>query len=351
MKGIEVAGILLVVRTLFVITIASVSYQLTTIIFNRPPFDFINVFAIVLGAFLAITLIWIEIKYAARFLVGIFTVILGLFIGFIASNLFLQAMFLIPHIRILKEQITPEKYIQMEDVIRVGVTFLFCYLAIAILFNTKNRFKLLIPFIDFTKEGSERFLILDSNVIIDGRIGGICDTNILRGTLVVPQFVLNEIQILSDSSDKQKRLRGRRGLEVLANLQETSSLKVQIDADIFPKIIDVDGKLVALAKKLEGIIVTNDYSLKKIAQLHEVEVINLNALANAVRASVFPGEYIRLKVVKAGEEVEQGIGYLDDGTVVVIESGRKFIDKTITIVVTNVLQNNIGRMVFAKITD
>ena len=346
-------GTLLIVRTLFVITIASVSYQLTTIIFNRPPYDLVNMTAIVSGAFVAIFLIWIEIKYTTRFLVGIFTVILGLLIGFIASNLFLQALFLIPHIRILKDHYSGdiEKFTQVQEAIRVGITFLFCYFAVAILYTTQNRFKLLIPFVEFTSESPERYIILDSSVIIDGRIDEIWDTNILNGTLVIAKFILDEIQTLADSPDKQKRMRGRRGLEMLSELQHKKKVKVSLNSETFPKIHDVDSKLVALAKKLGGILITNDYNLEKIAQLHEIDIVNINALANAVRPKVFPGKVIDVQVVKQGEEPNQGLAYLDDGTVVVVDNGRKYINEKISVAVTNVLQNNIGRMVFAKLVE
>lgn len=343
-------AILLALRTVFVITTASVFYQLAKLIFERPNFHIVNISAIITGSIIGICIIWVEIKYSTRFLVGIFTVILGLLVGFIASYLFVQALFLIPHVNMMKD-IFPDEYQKIRDLVNVGITFLFCYLSVAVLYRTKNRFKLLIPFVDFTKEAGDRRLILDSSIIIDGRISNICETGIMKGNLVIPKFILDEVQSLADCSDKQKRIRGRRGLEILAELQKNKRLDVTIEPQTFPNIKEVDNKLIALAQEINGIVITNDYNLKKIAQLQDVEVINLNSLANALKPTVFPGELIDIRIVKQGEEAEQGIGYLEDGTVVIVENTRKMIGKNVSVVVTNVLQNNIGRMVFAKLNE
>ncbi|WP_372369002.1 PIN/TRAM domain-containing protein [Candidatus Uabimicrobium sp. HlEnr_7] len=343
-------GILLVLRTVFVITTASVFYQLAKLVFDQPNFHIANISAIIAGSIVGIYIIWVEIKYSTRFLVGIFTVILGLLVGFIASYLFVQALFLIPHVNMLKD-ILPAQYQEIRDLVNVAITFLFCYLSVAVLYRTKNRFKLLIPFVDFTKEVGDRRLILDSSIIIDGRISNICETGIMKGNLVIPKFILDEVQSLADCSDKQKRIRGRRGLEILAELQKNKRLDVTIEPQTFPNIKEVDNKLIALAQEINGIVITNDYNLKKIAQLQDVEVINLNSLANALKPTVFPGELIDIRIVKQGEEAEQGIGYLEDGTVVIVENTRRMIGKNVSVVVTNVLQNNIGRMVFAKLNE
>lgn len=344
------SGILSILRTIFVVTTASVAYQTTKSILNLPNFHIINISSIFVGVLFGIIIVWVEIKYSTRFLVGIFTVILGLFVGFLASRLFVEALFLIPHISIF-EDVYPKEYVEIRHSVNVGITFLFCYLSVAIIYRTKNRFKLLIPFVDFTQETSDRRLILDSSIIIDGRISNICETGIIKGNIVIPKFILDEVQSLADCSDKQKRIRGRRGLEILADLQNNKKLQVTIESQSFPNVKEVDNKLIVLAQTISGILITNDYNLKKIAQLQDVEVINLNSLANALKPAVFPGELIEIRIIKQGEEAEQGIGYLEDGTVVIVENTRKSIGRNVSVVVTNVLQNNIGRMVFAKINE
>jgi uncharacterized protein YacL len=346
-----VSGTLLLIRILFVIITASTAYQISLAMSATPPFSMVNIISIVLGALFAVFVIWIELKYAVRFIVGVFTVILGLLIGFIASYLFIQGLSLIPHIRILRHSIPPTILNTIQEALEVCVTFFFCYMAVAIQFRTQHRFKLLIPFIDLTKEQFERALILDTSVIIDGRIITLCENNILRGTLVVPKFVLNELQTIADSSDKRKRMRGRRGLEMLAELQKKNSLKIRIDSELLPQIIGVDEKLIALAQNMQGILVTNDYNLKKVAELHHIEVINLNVVANSLRLPVLPGDTLNVQIIREGEEYTQGIGYLEDGTVVVVENGRHLIGKNAEVAITNVLQTNVGRMVFGKLHE
>lgn len=340
---------LTLLRLLFVITTSSAAYQISLATSGTKPFSMVNISSIFVGTLFAIIVIWIEIRYATRFIVGIFTVILGLLVGFIASYLFIRALFLIPHIRLLQGIFPQAVFAQVVDAFEVGITFFFCYMAVAILFKTQHRFKLLIPFVELTKETREQLLILDTSVIIDGRIVTLCDNNILNGILLIPEFVLNELQLLADSSDKQKRVRGRRGLEMLAELQRMESIQIRLDAEKFPHIKEVDRKLIALASKISGILVTNDYNLKKIAELHNVGVINLNVLSNALRPPVLPGDTLTIRIIKQGEENKQGVGYLADGTAVVVENGYRHIGKDSEIMVTNVLQTNVGRMVFGKL--
>jgi uncharacterized protein YacL len=193
--------------------------------------------------------------------------------------------------------------------------------------------------------------ILDTSVIIDGRISDVCETGFVEGTLVVPQFVLRELQLVADSSDSLKRNRGRRGLDVLQRLQKMSSVHVQIVEDDFPKVRGVDMKLIELAKVLNAKIVTNDFNLNKVAQVQGVAVLNLNDLANSLKPVVLPGETMRVFILKEGKEHNQGIAYLDDGTMVVVDNARKMISKTIDIAVTSVLQTTAGRMIFGKYDD
>lgn len=193
--------------------------------------------------------------------------------------------------------------------------------------------------------------LLDTSVIIDGRIADISETGFVEGTLVVPQFVLTELQHIADSSDTLKRTRGRRGLDILKRLQDERQSKVVIVDDDFEDIAEVDLKLVRLAKQMEAQILTNDFNLNKVCELHQVKVLNINDLANAVKPVVIPGEDMQVVVIKDGKEHNQGVAYLDDGTMIVVEGGRSYIGQAITVTVTSVLQTSAGRMIFAKPKD
>jgi len=190
--------------------------------------------------------------------------------------------------------------------------------------------------------------ILDTSVIIDGRISDICKTGFIEGKLVIPKFVLNELQHIADSSDDLKRVRGRRGLDILNIIQKELDIEVEITEQDFDDIPEVDSKLLKLAQVMNGKVVTNDYNLNKVAQVQGVEVLNINELANAVKPVAIPGEEMVVQVVKEGKEHNQGIAYLDDGTMIVVDDGRKHMGKTISVLVTSVLQTPAGRMIFGK---
>ena len=193
-----------------------------------------------------------------------------------------------------------------------------------------------------------QYKVLDTSVIIDGRIADICETGFLDGTLVVPQFVLRELQQVADSSDSMKRNRGRRGLDVLQRVQKMTNVQVQIVETDFPEVKEVDLKLIELAKRLSGKIVTNDFNLNKVAQLRGVAVLNINELANSLKPVVLPGEVLRVFVLKEGKEAGQGVAYLDDGTMVVVDQGKRAIGRTIEVTVTSVLQTTAGKMIFCR---
>ncbi|MBQ3443134.1 MAG: PIN/TRAM domain-containing protein [Selenomonadaceae bacterium] len=196
---------------------------------------------------------------------------------------------------------------------------------------------------------NKNYKLLDTNVIIDGRIADICKTGFLEGTLLIPVFVLEELQYIADSSDTLRRVRGRRGLDVLQKIREDeSNMEVEIMNVDFEEIQGVDSKLVRLAQKLGGKIITNDFNLNKVAQLRGVEVLNINELSNSVKPVVIPGETMRVQVVKDGKEPGQGVAYLDDGTMIVIENGHRYLSRTISVEVTSALQTAAGRMIFAK---
>ena len=193
--------------------------------------------------------------------------------------------------------------------------------------------------------------VLDTSVIIDGRIADIAEAGFSDGMMVVPEFVLLELQIVADSTDGSKRQRGRRGLDMLQRMQSNTAIQVQIVSDDFPSIREVDLKLLELAKKWEAKVVTNDFNLNKVAHLHRVEVLNINDLANALKPVVLPGEKMMVLILKEGKEFNQGVGYLDDGTMVVVDHARKLIGKSVEITVTSVLQTASGKMIFGKMEE
>jgi uncharacterized protein YacL len=227
-----------------------------------------------------------------------------------------------------------------------------CYLTISFILQTKDDVRFVIPYVEFSRQSrGTRPLILDTSVIIDGRIADICETRIIDSPLFIPRFVLQELQAIADSPDKLKRNRGRRGLDMLNKLQTNDKVEIRISDTRLPSIEetgDVDQKLVALAKKVDGRVVTNDYNLNKIAQIRGVDVININDLANALKPVVMPGETLTVRVIKPGEEPGQAVGYLEDGTMVVAENSREKVNEEVTLTVTSVLQTSAGRMIFGR---
>jgi uncharacterized protein YacL len=201
------------------------------------------------------------------------------------------------------------------------------------------------------RAGKSNLKILDTSAIIDGRIADVVETGFLEGNLLVPEFVLRELQIVADSSDSSRRQRGRRGLDILQKMQANPALGVRIVEDDFPQVREVDLKLIELAKKMRAPIVTNDFNLSKVARLHQVRVLNLNDLANSLKPLVLPGEKMNIVVLKEGKEYNQGVGYLDDGTMVVVDHARRMIGRAVEITVTSVLQTASGKMIFGKLEE
>lgn len=237
--------------------------------------------------------------------------------------------------------------------IQLLITIVFCYVVTSTLLQTKDEFRFIIPYVEFSKQvKGNRPLVLDTSVIIDGRIADICDTRIIDSKMIVPRFVLQELQAIADSSDKLKRNRGRRGLDVLKRMQGNAKIELEIHEANLTELRDVhrvDERLVVFAKAFSARVVTNDFNLNKIAQLQGVEVINLNEVANALKTVALPGEGLAVKLVKPGDQVGQGVGYLEDGTMVVVEGGRPNIGQEVIIVVTSVLQTPAGRMIFGRV--
>jgi uncharacterized protein YacL len=235
--------------------------------------------------------------------------------------------------------------------VQLVIGTMFCYFCISMLVQTRDDFRFIIPYVEFSKEvkGVKPYL-LDTSVVIDGRIADLVETSVFDNTLVMPRFVLSELQAIADSSDKMRRSRGRRGLDILNRLRTGGTVELIIHDRETPEMAGqaVDMKLVLLAKHLSGKVVTGDYNLNKVAKIHGVAVINLNDVANSLKPVYLPGEHLDVRIVKPGEEMGQGVGYLDDGTMIVVEGGRDHVNQTVRIAVTSVLQTSAGRMIFGK---
>ena len=284
--------------------------------------------------------------------------IAGLFFGLIVGMVFAYGLSLIVDLVVEANMSAGEisddpALASLVSALKLAIGVICSYLAISFILQTKDDVRFVIPYVEFSKQtkGSRPFL-LDTSVIVDGRIADIANTRIMEAELIVPRFVLQELQTIADSADKLKRTRGRRGLDMLNKLQTNDNVDISI-LEARPERsaagAGVDELLVDLAIQLNGNVVTNDYNLNKIAQLRGVTVININDLANALKPVVLPGETLSVKMVKPGEEVGQGVGYLEDGTMVVAEGGRDHVGKTVQLSVTSVLQTSAGRMIFGRL--
>ncbi len=286
-------------------------------------------------------LVLLEWGFSRRFVTIISVVMFGLLVGLIFSALFTNALFMIPSLG----RLDPSQ----RTVVQLLLTIFFCYLSIVAFLQIKDDFKFVIPFIELSREGRRgRPWLIDTSVIIDGRIADLADAKILDSPLVLPRFVLDELQRVADSADRMKRSRGRRGLDILNRLRKNRGLDIQINDVRLAEIEGVDAKLIRLARMIDARLVTNDYNLNKVAQVQGIDVINLNDIASAMRAPVLPGEGLSVRIVKVGEEPGQGIGYLEDGTMVVVEGCARKVGESVPITVTSVIQRSAGRMIFGK---
>jgi len=333
--------LLLIIRGLFLVTATSfllVGLNNTA----KNPQDIQVFMAGLVVTILAIAVEWLTPKKTLSALAGIF---FGLLVGMLIS----WAMSRVIEMLNLLFFGFGEDTLQMVTWL-MGVCI--CYLTISLVIRTKDDVRFVIPYVEFSRQTKGlRPLVLDTSVIIDGRIADIAETKLFDAPLIVPRFVLNELQLIADSPEKIKRNRGRRGLDMLNKLQSSSNIEVKIDDTPPPGMEEhagVDQKLIAFSKNGDGRLVTNDFNLNKVATLRGVDVININELANALKTVTLPGETMRVKILRLGEESHQGVGYLDDGTMVVVEGANNRIGQTIPITVTSSLQTSAGRMIFGK---
>ena len=341
-----------VLRVIFVLALGAVGWSLAsdpriaTGTSQGSPLLLVGGFAVA-----AVIVVAVEVFFLPR---KSLTVLSGLFFGLVVGMVVAYGLSLIINLLVAANvpgELT-DSQASIVSAVKLGIGVICCYLAVSFILQTKDDVRFVIPYVEFAKETKgTRPLVLDTSVIVDGRIADIADTDILESELVVPRFVLQELQTIADSSDKLKRIRGRRGLDMLNKLQGNEHVDIRV-LDTVPERsaenAGVDEMLVDLAIQLSGKVVTNDYNLNKIAQLRGVAVININDLANAMKPVVLPGESLEVKVIKRGEEVGQGIGYLDDGTMVVAEGARDRIGEVVHLTVTSVLQTSAGRMIFGR---
>jgi uncharacterized protein YacL len=317
---------LLLARLLFLVGSMIIGYQTA------------NLLGALVGVLAALVMILLEIGLRKVSVRGLSSSVFGLILGLIMAKLVGDAFSL------------TALSLETLSSIRVTLTLVFCYLGMVMALRGKDEFNIIIPYVRLRGQGqSEELTIVDTSAIIDGRIVDIFKTRFLSGKIVVPKFVLLELQQIADSTDPLKRQRGRRGLEILNTVQKESGLDISVNDDDFPEITEVDSKLVRLAKLLEAKILTVDFNLNRVATIQGIKVLNINELANALKSLVFPGEVMSVKLIKEGKEHNQAVGYLDDGTMVVVEDARRLIGQEVKVSVTSVLQTQAGRMIFTKL--
>jgi uncharacterized protein YacL len=328
---------LVVIRTLFILVLTAACYFLR-------PFGLDPWAAAVLGAVAAAAVIVFELRVRALSIKRLLGAVLGSVLGIAGAALFGM---------VLGGSLPPGG---TRALLQLFVLMLMSYVGLMVgaskgdLLNFTGGLAELFAG-DRAATGKRNLKILDTSAIIDGRIADVVETGFLEGTLLVPEFVLRELQVVADSSDASRRQRGRRGLDILQKMQAHPSLVVQIIGDDFPQLREVDLKLIELGKKMSAPIVTNDFNLSKVAQLHRVRVLNLNDLASSLKPLVLPGEKMNIVVMKEGKEYNQGVGYLEDGTMVVVDHARRMIGRAVEITVTSVLQTASGKMIFGKLED
>ncbi len=331
---------MIVLRLIFIFVVAGVGTMLVSITSEGP--SYMPYFVMSGTLLIAAGVIALDMFFEKKRIEIISAVYFGLLVGMLLTYLLWVAL-----MPILIG-------VQGASIYMLLLAVIVCYTCISMLIQTKDDFRFVIPYVEFVREiKGAHPLILDTSSLIDGRIGALANTSIIDTQMVMPQFVLQELQAIADSNDKLKRVRGRRGLDILNTLQHHDRLEFNIYDREHPEWagLPVDMKLVELAKHLHGRLVTSDFNLSKVAKVHNVPVLNLNEVANALRPHFLPGEIFQLRIVKQGEGHDQGVGYLDDGTMVVVEGGRNRIGNTLPVVVTSNLQTQSGRMIFARLDE
>lgn len=340
-------GFLNLLRLLFVALAGFIGWSFASDFAANPT----HVWAITVASIIfALFFTWFEKKFASELLGIVSLIIIGLLAGFLVSFIFYNILFLLPFFDDLKHSQDWEKY---KFWLSFCLTILFSYLSIAVLIQCRDDFKFIIPFVELVKEkrwGTSSPITMDTSAIIDGRLPSIIENNLIDNLIIIPRFVLEELQKLSDSPDKIKRERGRFGFSVLDKLQNNKKVRIEISDVSIPLTGEVDQKLIKFSKSINAKIITTDFNLGKLAAVEGVEVININLLANALRPAYLPGEKIELKLLKPGENMGQGVGFLEDGTMVVVEGGFRYIGQVVTAFVSSTITTTAGRIIFAQMS-
>jgi uncharacterized protein YacL len=345
--------LLTILRAVFVAVVAAVALNFAEVHFQV--LDPTLTFLVALG--LAAVVIGVDVFVPQKSLLALSGLFFGLVVGMVvafAASLILDLLVDAYRASLLEMlNVNSAQLVQLTSTVKVLIGIVCCYVAVSFILQTKDDVRFVIPYVEFAKERKgQRPLILDTSVIIDGRIVDILQTWNPDAPITIPRFVLAELQGIADSSDKLKRKRGRRGLDIVNKLQSLENIDIQFyDSRLSREDMSepVDQRLVVMATKVNGRIVTNDYNLNKLAQIRGVDVININDLANALKPVFLPGEMMQVKIIKPGEESGQGVGYMEDGTMVVVESAQDKIGETVGLTVTSVLQTSAGRMVFGRV--
>ncbi len=326
---------LLLMRLFFMLLSTIVGYYVGMLLSNFEPQS--GILGASIGVIGSLILIFVEVKMRRFSVRNLSAAVFGLIFGFFMAWILTFVLRLIP--------MDANLFLSLQIIF----ILVFCYLGMIIAMRGKDEFNLIIPYVKFQRQDQkDELIILDTSVIIDGRIADLSETSFLEGRLIVPRFVLRELQQIADSGDSLKRNRGRRGLDILNKIQKSKKLDVRIHEEDFPDIKEVDAKLIKLAQLLSAKVFTNDFNLNKIAELQGIKVLNINDLANALKPVVLPGELLNVKITKEGKEYSQGVAYLDDGTMIVVDNAKHLIGKTINVTVSSILQTSAGRMIFAN---
>jgi len=339
--------LLWVFRSIFVVIILGVLFVSAS---SRPisgADDDVNFWTVVLsGLGMAVFVFLLDILTPKKRLTALAGVFFGLLVGLLISGA------LAPVVDMIAASHSTNLIDESVGAVKWMLGICICYLVISIVMRTKDDVRFVIPYVEFAKQTKgSRPMILDTSAIIDGRIVDLCQNKLFDAPLLVPRFVLNELQLIADSADKLKRQRGRRGLDILKKMQESSAIDVELDDTIVAEVEEVKGvdqKLVMLTKHYNARLATTDYNLTKVAQVRDVDVMNINDLANSLKVVALPGETMEVRIIKPGEESDQGIGYLPDGTMIVVEGARNKIGKDLLISITSSLQTSAGKMIFGK---
>ncbi len=326
---------LIFLRTFFVLLCALMGFQMGDILKLGKFAPYVGVG---LGILTALFIIALELSMKKISIKGLSSAVFGIVFGILFAWLIIGVLRLVP----MSDD--------LRSILHGMLIIVFAYLGMIMAMRGKDEFNIIIPYVKLKREDQkEEIIILDTSVIIDGRIADICHTKFIEGKLVIPRFVLKELQQIADSADPIKRNRGRRGLDMLNKIRKLGHMEVRIHEEDFPEIQDVDTKLIKLGKQINAKVFTNDYNLNKIAELQGVTVLNINELANALKPVVLPGELMEVKIIKEGKEYNQAVAYLDDGTMVVVDNARHLIGQSVKVIVTSILQTAAGRMIFAKL--